>query len=182
MEPLKVLIVDDEIDLATLTKMRLSREAPHFYITVLKSGRDCLNYLQDNHVDCILSDYQMPEMNGMQLLKSLRGKHNEMPFIFVTGQGNEAVAREAFKNGADDYFTKDIQEFAYYAKIKSPYGNGNYDTGQDPISASCMKNFAVILTDGDRRWTLTLGELGIRVDVAAGKSVLGARNDDRLHH
>ncbi len=117
MGPLKVLIVDDELDLATLTKMRLSKEAPHFYITVLKSGRDCLNYLQDHHVDCILSDYQMPEMNGMQLLKSLRSKHNDVPFIFVTGQGNEAVAREAFKNGADDYFTKDIQEFAYYAKI-----------------------------------------------------------------
>lgn len=117
MEPLKVLIVDDEIDLATLTKMRLSKEAPHFYITALKSGRDCLNYLQDHHVDCILSDYQMPEMNGMQLLKSLRSKYSDIPFIFVTGQGNEAVAREAFKNGADDYFTKDIQEFAYYAKI-----------------------------------------------------------------
>lgn len=117
MEPLKVLIVDDELDLATLTKMRLSKEAPHFHIAALKSGRDCLEYLQDHHVDCILSDYQMPGMNGMQLLKSLRGNQSDIPFIFVTGQGNEAVAREAFKNGADDYFTKDIQEFAYYAKI-----------------------------------------------------------------
>ena len=117
MEPLKVIIVDDDFDLATLTKMRLSKEAPHFYITALQSGPDCLKYLQDHRVDCILSDYQMPEMNGMQLLKSLRSNHSDLPFIFVTGQGNEAVAREAFKNGADDYFTKDIHEFAYYAKI-----------------------------------------------------------------
>ena len=117
MEPIKLIIVDDDFELATLMKIRLSKEAQHLYITVLKSGPDCLNYLQDHHVDCILSDYQMPEMNGMQLLKSLRNNHSNVPFIFVTGQGNEAVAREAFKNGADDYFTKDIHEFAYYAKI-----------------------------------------------------------------
>jgi len=117
MEPLKLLIVDDEVDLATLTKMRLSKEAPHFYITVLNSVPECLDYLQDHQVDCILSDYQMPGMNGMQLLHNIRRQYRDIPFIFVTGQGNEAVAREAFKNGADDYFTKDIQEFAYYAKI-----------------------------------------------------------------
>jgi PAS domain S-box-containing protein len=67
-------------------------------------------------VDCIISDYQMPGMNGMELLLNLRKEGDDTPVIFLTGQGNEGVAREAFKNGAFDYFTKDIG-FAHFARI-----------------------------------------------------------------
>jgi len=114
--PLHLLIVDDDKEISSLMRLKLSREAPHFTIATADGGWDCLEYLKLKSVDCILSDYQMPGMDGMDLLKSLRRQGDEVPFIFLTAQGNEEVAREAFKNGAYDYFTKDIG-FAHFARI-----------------------------------------------------------------
>ena len=116
MKTLAILFVDDNIGMARMMGMRLNREAPNFSITPVGSGQDCLERVKSGKVDCILSDYQMPDMDGMELLLAVRGQGNDIPFIFITGQGSEEVAREAFKNGAYDYFTKDIG-FAHFARI-----------------------------------------------------------------
>jgi len=116
MEPLKVLIVDDDVDMARIIMWRLAKEAPEFSIDIADGGQSCLSYLTSNNTDCILSDYQMPEMDGMELLRTIRGNGDDVPFIFLTGQGNEQVASDAFRAGADDYFTKDVG-FAHFTRI-----------------------------------------------------------------
>ncbi len=113
---IKVLIVDDEPEISGLISTRLRRESPDFQIAEVRSAAKCLEYLQSGEVDCILSDYQMPGMNGIELLDAIRDSGEEVPFIFVTGQGNEQVARDAFKKGANDYFTKDAG-FAHFTRI-----------------------------------------------------------------
>jgi|GEM_PF-6220699 len=115
-EPLRLLIVDDDPEIAAFMKMRLAMEAPAFRISCIESSRECIDYVGGNPVDCILADYQMSGMDGMELLRELRRKGNNVPFIFITGQGNEEVATEAFRNGANDYFTKDIG-FAHFPRI-----------------------------------------------------------------
>lgn len=116
MGPVKVLLVDDDQDIAAFIKLKLSMEAPQFTFSFVDSGQACLDYLGEDKVDCILSDYQMPGMDGMDLLCAIREKGLDVPFIFLTGQGNEGLAREAFKNGAWDYFTKEIG-FAHFARL-----------------------------------------------------------------
>ncbi len=116
MEILNILLVDDDAEIGMFIKRKLSIEAPHFSIAFVESGQECLDYLKNHTVDCILSDYQMPGMNGMELLLAMKGQGSDVPVIFVTGQGNEEVAREAFKNGAYDYFTKEVG-FAHFARI-----------------------------------------------------------------
>lgn len=113
---IRLLIVDDEPEIGFFMKMRLMSEAPHFSIVTKGGGHECLDYLKENDADCILSDYQMPDMDGMEFLCELKNSGSGIPFIFVTGQGNEQLAREAFKNGAYDYFTKEIG-FAHFARI-----------------------------------------------------------------
>ena len=56
--------------------------------------------------DIIVSDYEMPEKNGLEFLKELRSQNNEIPFILFTGKGREEVAVLALKLGADGYFNK----------------------------------------------------------------------------
>src|SRR5512135_3545117 len=99
-----------------MMKIRLSREAPRISFHFVACGSECLEFLENNTVDCILSDFQMPGMNGMELMRALKEKGMDVPFIFLTGQGSEEVARDAFKDGADDYFTKDMG-FAHFARI-----------------------------------------------------------------
>lgn len=116
MEQLKILLVDDDHEISDFLKLRLSMDAPHFSISHVETAQDCLDYIDTKEVDCILSDYQLPGINGMELLMELKCRGDRTPFIFITGQGNEAVAREAFKAGAHDYFTKDIG-FAHFTRI-----------------------------------------------------------------
>jgi PAS domain S-box-containing protein len=75
-----------------------------------------MEVINNKEFDCILSDYQMPKMNGLELLKNLNGKDVDIPFIFITGQGNEEVAAEALREGADGYFRKG-PDFVYYERL-----------------------------------------------------------------
>jgi len=81
-----------------------------------QSGAKALDRLARDCVDCILSDYQMPLMDGLQLLKAVRARGDSTPFIFFTGQGNEQIAAEALRAGADDYFTKKVG-FVHYERL-----------------------------------------------------------------
>ncbi|SDY92023.1 hybrid sensor histidine kinase/response regulator [Halopenitus persicus] len=58
-------------------------------------------------LDCIVTDYQMPEMNGLTLIDEIREKYPALPVVMFAGQGSERVASEAFRRGADDYLQKD---------------------------------------------------------------------------
>ena len=116
MDKIHLLIVDDDQEVSEFMKLRIGTDAKHFIIDCVYTADDCLDYLEKNEVDCVLCDYQMPSMDGMEILIHVRDKGSDLPFIFVTGQGCEEVAREAFKNGAFDYFTKEIG-FAHFARI-----------------------------------------------------------------
>ena len=108
MKKMKILVVDDDEPVAELIKLRLTKDADDFLVAVAGSGPECLEYLKSNPVDCIISDYQMPDMDGLELLRSLRKLGNDVPFIFMTGHSSAEIAREACRAGADDYFPKSI--------------------------------------------------------------------------
>ncbi len=63
--------------------------------------------LPDEDVACIVSDYRMEPMNGLELLESVREEQSSLPCILLTGQGGEDVAIEAIRLGATDYVTKE---------------------------------------------------------------------------
>jgi PAS domain S-box-containing protein len=116
MGSINIAIVDDDKTVSVLLSRFLSREAPHLSIASFESGPDLLEYLKANEVDCILSDYQMPVMSGLEMLAAINEQGYDIPVIFITGQGNEDLARDVFKSGAFDYFTKDIG-FAHFPRI-----------------------------------------------------------------
>jgi len=67
--------------------------------------------------DAIVSDYQMPEMDGIEFLKTVRGSGSDMPFIIFTGKGREDVVIEAINNGADFYLQKGGNPKAQFAEL-----------------------------------------------------------------
>jgi PAS domain S-box-containing protein len=85
---------------------------PDLQIDFVSSPREALKKLEKEEYDCIISDYRMPEMDGIQLARRIREKSN-VPFILYTGQGSEEVAEAAFAAGIDDYLRKEIEPAHY---------------------------------------------------------------------
>jgi PAS domain S-box-containing protein len=100
-----ILYVDDEPMLLELARLFLEKTGD-FYVDTVTSATEALDILSKTSYDCIISDYQMPGMDGIVFLKTFRSKGNVGPFIIFTGKGREEVVIEALNNGADFYLQK----------------------------------------------------------------------------
>ena len=67
---------------------------------------EAIKKLSTGNYDCVVSDYEMPQKDGLQFLKELRKQNNKIPFILFTGKGREEVAIMALNLGADGYYDK----------------------------------------------------------------------------
>jgi len=105
--PLRVLIVDDsETDAESLSRM-LRRQTDELVMTVeTDTAAAALELLAHETIDVALVDYRLPDMNGLDLLRSIAAEHPETATVLLTGQGSEAVAVQAIKGGARDYLVK----------------------------------------------------------------------------
>ena len=106
----KILIVDDS---ATMRKIitRVLRQANLEVETILEAGNGVEGLekiVSDPDIQMILSDINMPEMNGIDFVKAIRTKHDKdkMPVIMITTEGGEAMVETALAAGANDYVTK----------------------------------------------------------------------------
>ncbi|NMB79379.1 MAG: PAS domain S-box protein [Methanomicrobiales archaeon] len=102
---LSVLYVDDEDSLLELGKVFLE-ESGDFRVDLLPSAIAALEHLKTHRYDAIISDYQMPEMDGLEFLRHVRKEYGQVPFILFTGRGREEVVILALNDGADFYLQK----------------------------------------------------------------------------
>jgi DNA-binding response OmpR family regulator len=102
-----ILIVDDEESVLRLITF-LFRSNGYKVITAT-NGKEALEKIKTETPDLIILDYMMPKMDGVTVLKKIRKYDKETGILMVTGKGNEEVAVEVMKAGADDYVTKPFQ-------------------------------------------------------------------------
>ena len=116
MLPTTVLLIDDERGLLEIGKEFLELKEGISVETAI-SAENALGKIVLRNYDVIVSDYQMPGMDGIQLLKEIRRRKNKIPFILFTGKGREEVAIEAFENGADFYLQKGGSPKAQFTEL-----------------------------------------------------------------
>ena len=116
MAATNVLLIDDEPDLLEIGKHFLELEEGISVETAF-SADNALEKIKLRDYDALVSDYQMPRKDGIQLLKEIRGMKNSIPFILFTGKGREEVAIEAFEIGADFYLQKGGSPKAQFAEL-----------------------------------------------------------------
>lgn len=114
--PLEVLVVDDEPAILDISKEFLE-EFHGMKVTAVGGGKEALDVLSNRRFDAVVSDYQMPVMDGLLLLKELRSRDFDIPFILFTGRGREEVAIEALNFGADFYVQKGGEAVAQYTDL-----------------------------------------------------------------
>jgi len=102
---IRVLVIDDNGDFADLTAEMLKTDHPEFQVEIATDPTVVLECL-DEGIDCLVSDYEMPEMDGIELLQAVREEHPDLPFILFTGKGSETIASEAISAGVTDYLQK----------------------------------------------------------------------------
>lgn len=105
-ESVTVLHVDDDNDFLKMAATFLERTHSDLDILTAESAEAGLDTLESNAIDCIVSDYDMPEMDGLEFLDAVRDDHPSLPFILFTGTGSEEVASDAISAGVTDYLQK----------------------------------------------------------------------------
>lgn len=100
----RVLVADDDPQMQLAVKTCLSRK--DFDVTVVNNGLSALELLERESFELVISDQQMPQMSGSELLANLQKKGSEVPVIMITAYGTITQAVEAMQNGAADFITK----------------------------------------------------------------------------
>jgi len=132
---ISVLLVDDEPVILDIARTFLERNG-EFSITTVLSAEEGLAMLKERGFDAVVSDYEMPVMNGLGFLRAIREGGNRIPFIIFTGRGREDVVIEALNAGADYYIQKggdpraQFTELAY--KIRESIRNKKEETPRPP--------------------------------------------------
>ncbi|WP_317175911.1 hybrid sensor histidine kinase/response regulator [Haloarcula argentinensis] len=101
-----MLHIDDEPDFLDVASEILAQQSDQLNVVTAASAAEGLDRLDERSVDCIVSDYRLPEKDGIELLKAVREEYPDLPFILFTGEGSEAVASDAIAAGATDYLRK----------------------------------------------------------------------------
>ena len=107
----KILVVDDEPVTNRLLSLMLQR-INHSVITA-NNGIEALSYLDKTHIDRMITDINMPDMNGLTLLEELRAdqRHKNMPVIVLTAIGQEHMSQLAVQKGATNFLTRPISSW-----------------------------------------------------------------------
>ncbi|KDE60177.1 hypothetical protein EL22_09295 [Halostagnicola sp. A56] len=107
-DQIHVLFVDDDEQWARYMANELENEDPAFSVTVALNANEAVVALTDDRsIECVVTDFRMPEIDGIQMLERVRESHPHLPSILVTGSGSEDVAARAINAGVTDYLRKD---------------------------------------------------------------------------
>ncbi len=112
----KVLLVDDEEDFLEAMSERM--RARDMEVTTASSAKEALEKMESETFDAIVLDFQMPEMDGMEALKSIKAKRPESQIILLTGYATVEKGVEAMKIGAADFLEKPADLELLSQKIK----------------------------------------------------------------
>lgn len=118
-----LLIADDEADERALIRFLLKDFTPAFHILEAQNGRDALNLLQKNHVDILISDIQMPFINGIELAGKAREFIPDIEVLFFSGFDDFIYVKTALSLKAVNYILKPVNPEEFYKSLRETVGH-----------------------------------------------------------
>ena len=105
-DTIKILVVDDEEGILDVTEEYFQRKGYQVYTA--PSGTQALEILKQVRIDCVFTDINMPEMDGLELAERLHGIENTIPVVVMTGYPSLENSIQTLKNGVVDYLIKPV--------------------------------------------------------------------------
>lgn len=112
-----ILVVDDHAHIRRLYEYTLEKNGYKPYTA--SNGREALAVLEHDHIDLILLDIMMPEMDGYTFLRTLRESDSDIPVLVITARDGAEDVRKAFTLGTDDFMVKPVDEIEMLLRIRA---------------------------------------------------------------
>jgi PAS domain S-box-containing protein len=182
----QVLHVDDSEALGDLVRVHLERDesALDCDVTTVTSPTDALDRLENGDFDCVISDYNMPSMNGVEFLERVRERHPELPVLLFSGEEPDDVAAEIIEAGLTDYLRKGYGTEQYTMLVRR-VGHAVDSDGQfDAATESQLDGVGVVGNDErfDRADETYAAAYGYDPDEVAGKHWTDLHPDEAVEH
>ena len=165
----RVLLVEDSSTQAAEISMVL--EAANHKVQHVTNGKQCLRALEDNMMDVVVTDLEMPEMNGLELVQVMQKNFAHIPAILITSQASSDLATQAMKKGAASYVPKEQMKDLLNDTIKDVLGVIRGDGSYAKLLATLKKNAYVFELPNDGSLISPL--VNLIMQVVAGLETLG---------
>jgi len=114
----KALLVDDEEEILNLSKTFFEKEGDSLELETASSPKRALKLMEEENFDVVVSDYRMPEMDGIDLWERIKENGDRPSFLLFTGRGDEEVAMKALNRGVDGYIKKKTDFESQFQELK----------------------------------------------------------------
>jgi two-component system, OmpR family, KDP operon response regulator KdpE len=128
--PLKILVVDDEPPIRKLLRMGLSTQG--YEVLDAPNGKTALELLAQSP-DLIVLDLGLPDIQGLELLRTMRARNESVPIVVLSSRGDEAGKGDALDLGADDYVTKPFGMDELLARMRAALRHQLQAHGERPV-------------------------------------------------
>lgn len=114
-----ILVVDDELMMRKLMEKILVKDG--YQVVTAENGDEAIRIMDEQEVNLVVSDMQMPGMNGFDLLKQIKAKYPKIGVIIMTAYGDTYTVKDALLLGADEYITKPFKSFEVSMVVERAY-------------------------------------------------------------
>ena len=150
-DTLSILHVDDDAALGELVRLYLERDdvGPECTVRTETSPETALEVLRTDGepFDCVISDYEMPEMNGIEFVEAIRETHPELPVLLFSGEETDEIAAEIIRTGLSDYLRKGTGTDQYTMLIRRAEHAVESDGQFDPEAETELDGVGVVGPD-----------------------------------
>lgn len=177
---MKILIVEDEIDLNNVIAKHLKKN--NFSVDTVFNGEEALDFLKYSNYDLVILDIMMPKIDGFSVIKTLRDKNNNTPILLLTAMENSENKVKGLNLGADDYLTKPFDFDELLARVRAiirrSYGNSSSSLKIDDLIVDTSRK---IVKRNGIEINLTAKEYEILEYLAQNKGKILSREQIREH-
>lgn len=113
----RILVADDDKNTRILLKAVL--ESENYTVLTAANGQEAMDLLEDQHIDLVVLDIMMPQMDGYEFTKTLRQSNNNLPILMISAKQLLEDKRRGFLVGIDDYMTKPVDEEEMLLRIRA---------------------------------------------------------------
>lgn len=166
---MRVLLVDDERLLLALMTHALRAKRPDWEVQTARSGLEAMEHLKSRQVDILVTDVQMPGMDGMALLRQIRQDPElaRLPLVLISAQDDRSSIRQGMFSGADDYLTKPFSPEELILTVESRLRR--LETGAGPAAqpGPLQRQLKGLLTERELEVLTLIGQGLVTKDISA---------------